>query len=288
MAVYERNYKGYQGSLTPDWSRFLVLPRYTFRLVFASKLFLGFFIMCLLPSVVLGTLVYLRHNLAILEKVGLNIQDFIAIDAQLFWIFLSIQTLLMGFVLILVVAPQLVSSDLANNALPLYLARPFNRTEYVLGKMSVLLILLSAISWVPNLLLFSLQSYLAGWDWFVANVRIGIGIFVYSWVWILANSLIALALSALFRNKRVIRISLFGLYFILAGFGGFLYGALGLVWGMNLNLVAVQQRIAEGLLGVEPELPEVTLLSAWATVLVFCAISLYALARKIRAYEEVK
>src|SRR5258707_13066390 len=50
--------------------------------------------------------------------------------------------------------PPLVSRDLRNNALPLYLCRPFTRTEDVLGKMSVLLILLSAITWIPQLLLF--------------------------------------------------------------------------------------------------------------------------------------
>ena len=33
-----------------------------------------------------------------------------------------------------------VSRDLRNNALPLYLCRPFSRTEYVAGKMSVVLI----------------------------------------------------------------------------------------------------------------------------------------------------
>ena len=51
-----------------------------------------------------------------------------------------------------------MSPDLRNNGLPLYLSRPFSRTEYVLGKMSVLLILLSAITWVPGLLLFLFQA----------------------------------------------------------------------------------------------------------------------------------
>ena len=48
------------------------------------------------------------------------------------------------------VGPGQVSPDLANNALSLYLARPFSRAEYVLGKMSVLVILLSLMTWVPG------------------------------------------------------------------------------------------------------------------------------------------
>ena len=71
-----------------------------------------------------------------------------------------------AFFVTLLVGPPLVSRDLRNNALPLYLCRPFSRTEYVLGKMSVLLILLSAMTWVPQLLLFPFQSYLEGAQWF--------------------------------------------------------------------------------------------------------------------------
>ena len=72
----------------------------------------------------------------------------------------------------LLIGPPLVARDLRNNALPLYLCRPFSRTEYVMGKMSVILILLSMITWMPQLLLFLFQSYLQGFAWFKANLWI--------------------------------------------------------------------------------------------------------------------
>jgi len=50
----------------------------------------------------------------------------------------------------------------------------------------------------------------------------------------------------------------------------------------------MQQRVAEGLFGTNPEIPEVSLFSAWLSLAVFCALSVYILFRKIRAYEEVK
>ena len=40
------------------------------------------------------------------------------------------------------------------------------------GKMSVVLILLSAITWAPGLLLFLFQSYLEGFGWFSDNLWI--------------------------------------------------------------------------------------------------------------------
>ena len=89
---------------------------------------------------------------------------------------MSIQASLAFFVTLLV-GPPLVARDLRNNALPLYLCRPFTRAEYVLGKMSVLLILLSAITWIPQLLLFCFQAYLDGAGWFVLNLWIASAIF---------------------------------------------------------------------------------------------------------------
>ena len=50
----------------------------------------------------------------------------------------------LAFLLTAWVAPVLVSPDLVNGALPLYLSRPFTRVEYVLGKATVLVTLLSA------------------------------------------------------------------------------------------------------------------------------------------------
>ena len=34
MAVYEHTYKEYAGELTPEWSRFLIIPRHAYKDVF--------------------------------------------------------------------------------------------------------------------------------------------------------------------------------------------------------------------------------------------------------------
>ena len=46
MAVYEQTYRRYAGKLTPEWSRFLIIPRHAYRGVFSSKLFTAFFVVC--------------------------------------------------------------------------------------------------------------------------------------------------------------------------------------------------------------------------------------------------
>ena len=159
---------GYQGALTPPWSRFLILPRYAAKDVFDSRLFVAFYALCfLLPFAGLLT-IYLHHNLAALQFLDLPLQELArrccrstppssasGIEFQ-GWL---------CFFLALFVGPALVAPDLRNNGLPLYLSRPFSRTEYVLGKMTVLAALMSLITWVPGLLLFFFQGYLEGAGW---------------------------------------------------------------------------------------------------------------------------
>ena len=36
MAVFKHAYKGYDGPLTPAWSRFLILPRYAFESIVSN------------------------------------------------------------------------------------------------------------------------------------------------------------------------------------------------------------------------------------------------------------
>ena len=157
MAVYEHTYKRYAGRLTPEWSRFLIIPRHAYRDVFKSKLFTAFFSLCFIPLLIEAILIYLHHNVNALALLKVNVRELIPIDAFFFQTFVNLQAGF-AFLVTLLVGPPLVSRDLRNNALPLYLCRPFTRTEYVLGKMSVLLILLSAITWIPQLLLFLFQS----------------------------------------------------------------------------------------------------------------------------------
>src|SRR4029077_16738654 len=153
MAVYEHSYKRYAGPLTPEWSRFLIIPRHAYRDVFKSKLFTAFFSLCFIPLLIEAILIYLHHNVNALALVKVNVRELIPIDAFFFQTFVNLQGVFAFFVTLLI-GPPLVARDLRDAALPLFFCRPFSRAEYVLGKMSVLLILLSAITWIPQLLLF--------------------------------------------------------------------------------------------------------------------------------------
>jgi ABC-type transport system involved in multi-copper enzyme maturation permease subunit len=304
MAVYEHTYKPYLGKLTPEWSRFLIIPRHAFRDVFKSKLFTAFFVLCFAPLLIEAILIYLHHNVNALEILKVNVRELIPIDASFFQTFVNLQGGLAFFVTLLV-GPPLVARDLRNNALPLYLCRPFSRTEYVLGKMSVLLILLSAITWVPQLLLFCFQAYLEGASWFVDNLSLASAIFIGSVVWILLLALLSQVVSALVKWRVIASATLIGIFFIPSVFGEVINNLFLTRWGNIISLSALIKNVTAGLFGTfiqasghftdwdgrvgrEIIVNEPPLWASWFALFVICAICLALLSRKVKAYEVVR
>ena len=306
MAVYEQTYKPYNGKLTPEWSRFLIIPRHAYRAVFSSKLFTAFFALCFIPLLVEAILIYLHHNFSAIASMKIDVRALVPIDASFFYTFLNIQGGFAFFVALLL-GPPLVSRDLRNNALPLYLCRPFSRTEYVMGKMSVILILLSAITWIPQLLLFLFQSYLEGFTWFRTNLWMASAIFIGSVVWILLLALLSQTISALVKWRVVASGVLLGLFIIPSVFGEFINLVFMTHWGNIVNLGALMRNVTQGLFGIfepvagtmritdfndnvirEVLLTEPPLWCSWGALFAVCALCLALLAWKVKAYEVVR
>ena len=304
MAVYEHTYRQYEGPQTPKWSRFLIIPQHAYRTVFQSKLFTAFFVLCFVYPLVASILIYLRHNTNALGLLQLRINELLPIDASFFEFYLQMQGWL-AFFLTLLVGPPLVSRDVSNNALPLYLCRPFSRVEYVAGKMSVLVILLSLITWIPGLLLFIFQGYLEGAGWFAANLRIAWAIFIGSWVWIILLSLLSLSISAWVKWRLAASAALFGLFFIPSVFGAIINEIFRTRIGNLFSLGALSRAVWAGLFGTFTReyggvrvraggrwsiitLLEPPLWSSWLVLILVCAACLFLLYRKVRAYEVVR
>ncbi len=292
MAVYDRTFRRYKGPVKSQTWRFLVLPHYIFKDIFKSKLLVFFYALCFIYPLVLAVGIYFRNNLDVLEQVvPPDAFDLFQVDAGTFEFLLNIQGQSFAFLLTLFVGPGLISRDLANNGLPLYLSRPISRAEYVLGKISVLFILLSGITWVPGLMLFGLQSSLDEGDWMTRHLRVAFGITVGSWVWILFLALVALALSAWVRWRPVAAFLMFmvfatGSFFALMINLLFFGGARERDWGYLVDPLQLIRIVWSGLLGTRsPDGPPVVV--AWIALAVMAAFLLLILNRKLRAYEVV-
>lgn len=296
MAVHKRAYRPYEGPLTSERWRFLVLPRYGLLELFESRLLTVLCVLCFVPILIAASAIYIAYSpaaRALLEITSAS--DFVR-KPDFFFATLTFQGGL-AFLLTAWVAPVLVSPDLVNGALPLYLSRPLTRAEYVLGKATVLLTLLSAITWVPGLVLFALEAGLAE-GWGTANVRIAAAVFAGSWVWILVLTLLGLAISSWIRWRVVASAALAGVFFMGAAFGEMwrevlhgpwgrlanLYYLVGLVWRSLFGLFTSRSMAQEMFNESGRDLPT---WAAWAGLAAAAALSVWLLERRLRAREVV-
>src|SRR5262245_15775074 len=289
MAVYEHTYKPYVGRLTPAWAWFLVLPRYAYQDLFKYKLFTALFVLCYVCPLIYTVLIYLRHNASALAAFGASATDVaraLPIGGGFFFFFVNMQTSL-AFLFTVIIGPVLISRDLANNALPLYLSRPFSRFEYIVGKMSVLVILLSLITWVPGLLLFLFNSYLEGGAWMAENWWIANAIFTLSFTWLVILSLLATAFSAWIKWRTAASAALFAIFIIPTPLGFIVEELFDTNKGHMLNLAMAFNGLSKHLLRLDWMDSFLSAGESWFVFAAYAALCVLMLSRRVRAYEVV-
>jgi ABC-2 type transport system permease protein len=286
VAVYKRTYRAYTGELTPKWSRWTVIPRYGLRGVFKSKFMAAFLVAAFFYPVWCLCAIYLRYNFTLLEKFNLFGAQRLQIGGAFYWWFLNVQSTF-AFILTTFLGPPLISTDLANNGLPLYFCRPFSRLEYLFGKFSVIAWVLSLITWIPGLLLFLVQGSLAEPGWIRANWWIAWSLFAGSWLWIVILTLLALALSAWVRWRIAAGALMLGVFFLGAGFAQAANHILSTDRGYYFDIAALAGRVWSGLFGTEPRIG-MSQFDAWMGLTAIAVVCLLLLERKVRAFEVVK
>ena len=290
MAVYKRSYSTYTGVITPAWTRVAVLARYAFAEAWSSKITIGLFIFCLLPFISSLFGIYLANNPMARALIGSNSPQMIAIGASFFLKILEVQCWL-ALVLASWIAPRMIAFDLGDNALPILLSHPISRPGYLLGKFLALFCSLSAVTWVPCLLLFAYEGYTSPQPWAAANLRIAWGLLAGSIIWIAFLSILGLALSSWVKWRVVATGIIFAAVFVPAGVGAIVSAVLRTKWGFLFNLPFMISSVWQRLLGA-PELvnPERSLpTTAIATMLILaCFVCLGMLNTRIRAREVVR
>jgi ABC-2 type transport system permease protein len=286
MAVHKRSYRSYEGTLTPRWSRFLILTRYAGRGVFQSRIITGLFVICFFYPLLMMAGMYLNHNARVLSMLKMHTDHMMDINGMFFFVLMTVQGAL-AFLMTAFIGPNMVAPDLANNGLPLYFCRPLSRAEYVLGRACVILFILSFITWIPGLLLFGVESSLSGSEWAWANRNFAFGVFIGSWLWIAVLALMALAISAWVRWKLVAGALLLGVMFATTGFAAAINEVLSTKAGFYLDPAALTAVIWSNFFGGDLK-NEISTFGASVALAVICLLCIWLLGRKIRAFEVVR
>jgi ABC-type transport system involved in multi-copper enzyme maturation permease subunit len=284
MAIFQHAYQGFHGQISSTLRQPWVIFRYALADVFSSKLFTAFFALCFIPPLVMMCMVYMNYNLEMLSLLNLPLDKLITVDANFFAHWMQIPQMWLVFALVMFVGPALISPDISSNALPLYLSRPINKTNYVFGKLLVLLVLGSLITWIPAWLLILFHANLGDQPWLLNNLHIPLASVVSSLIWIICLSMLSLAVSAWVKWKALARLFFFGFVWLSSALGAAIENIYGGWKGSAVSFIDSLDVMVSGLYGVNSS----SSMPSTASYLFFITVTLLAtllLARKIRAFE---
>ena len=285
MAIYKRGYVRYDGELTGRVTRLLVLPRFAWQQILSQRIVTMVLVVAMFFPLGSAVYIYLANRAHLLQGFS-EVTALLTVDTSFFVIFMNAQS---GFAILLaaLVGPSLVAPDLANGALPLYFSRPQSRTDYIVARMLVLVGLLSVVTWIPGLLLFSLQSGMAGWSWFASHWTLGVGMLVGFLLWVVLVGLVAMASSAYVKWRIVAGAVVLGVFFVLAGASELFNAVLRVEWATAFNPARAMNQIWLLLLGAEA-LPGPSATQCALALGVLITVLLFVLERKLRPVEVVR
>lgn len=291
MAIFQQVYRGYSGPLSKPFDRTLVIFRYALADVFKLRLFTAFFVLCFLLPVLLMCGIYLFHNIDLLVQMEVNIDELTDIDGNFFLLVMQYPQNFLLFIMIMAIGPTMISPDLSNNAMPLFLSRPISKASYILGKFLVLLFLGSLVSWVPAIPLFAWQGYLEGGGWLLANIHLVFAAVVTSLLWITSLTLLSFAISAYVKWKAIARIAFFAVLFFGSILGGVVTEIFGGWGGYMINVYAGIEVVMRVLYHADSNLLDwlaaMEIEYALLQLLLLSGLSLLILTRRIRAFQVV-
>ena len=229
----------------------MVLPRYSWSKLYEQRLVILLTMAAFVWPLLCAGFIYLTNRVELLQGLEPEFREFIQVNGRFFSIFMYVQAACAVFLAALA-GPSLIAPDLANNALPLYFSRPLTRWSYALSRLTVIVGMLSIVTWIPGLLLFGLQVGLAGGSWFLANWTLGVGVVAGFLLWLLILSLVAMASSAYVKWRIVAGALSLAFFFILAGVAEMIDEVFRVTWGHVLDPAWAVNRVWCTLLGVDP------------------------------------
>ena len=278
MPIHDQGYRRYGGRREPHGKRWWVIARAGILERLRERRFLALMLFAWAPFVVRTVQMYVTANFsqaAFLAPTSETFREFL--DQQSFFIFLV--TILVG--------SGLIANDRRANALQIYLSKPLTRVEYITGKLVVLLVFLTFVTWLPAILLLVVQMMFAGSTAFVtSNLFLFPAITVFSAAQVLSSSFAMLALSAVSKSRRFVAMMYAGIIFFTAAMYQALRGITGSqVWAF-LSPEDVLDVVAAGVFR-SPGPTAIPVVVAIVIVALIIGASLWILERRVRAVEIV-
>ena len=198
MPIHDQGYRRYGGNKARTGTGWMVITRAGIRTLFAKRAFLGLLLVAWAPFFVRAVQIYAAANLPQAA--------FLAPTPETFRQFLDQQQIFVFFITVYVGA-GLIANDRRANALQIYLSKPLTRTEYIFGKLTILMTFLVLVTWLPAIVLLIVQISFAGnFTFFKNNIFLFPAITVFSFIQVTMVATAMLALSSLSKSSRYVGI----------------------------------------------------------------------------------
>ncbi len=277
--IHDQSYRRYQGTRKPVGQAWSVIASAGIRAMLSKKAYIFLMIVSFVPFVVNAVRIYVTTNY---PQVG----SFFQVTPATYRNFLDSQGVFVFFMTIWAGA-GLIANDRRSNALQIYLSKPLLRTEYIVGKWTVLLAFLLSVTMLPGLLLVLLHVMFAGsFDFISQNKHIIPSVILGSMLTVVVSSITMLALSSLSKSSRYAALLYTGAVF----FTDALFGALRLLTGNTraswVSIGANMTQVSDVIFRQTPRYDTPWVVS-FMVLLGLVVLSISVLERRVRGVEVV-
>jgi ABC-2 type transport system permease protein len=277
VPVHDQGYRRYSGRRARGRS-WWVIARATIGAEIRHKRVMALLLVAWVPFLVRGVLIYAAANI--------QQAQILAATPATFREFLDWQNIFVFFVTILIGA-GLIAEDRRANALQIYLSKPITRVEYIVGKLAVLFVFLTFVTWVPAMLLLLLQAVFSGsFDFIRNNLFLLPAITLFAALQVFVSAFAMLALSSMSRSRRFVAMMYAGIIFFTAALNQALRGITGSRAWAWISPEDSLDVIGDAAFRITSP-PPIPVPAAVAVVVVLIAASLVVLERRVRGVEVV-
>ena len=276
--IHDQSYRRYTGTRLPVGRSWSVIASHGIRSMLAKRAFLGLMIFAWIPFVVRCVQLYFAATVP-------QTASLLAVTPETFRDFLNQQGAFVFFTTIYVGA-GLIAADRRANALQIYLSKPLLRTEYVGGKLLVLVSFLLAVTLLPALLLILMQMAFSGATFIKNNFFVVPAVILATMIQVTVASFTMLALSSLSKSSRYVALLYTGAIF----FTEALFNALRVITGSTrvawVSITANLNQVTDVIFRM-PARYETPIVVSVLVLLALVAVSISVLERRVKGVEVV-
>ncbi len=279
MPIHDQSYRHYAGGREAPGRAWIIIASAGIRSMIGKRKFLGLLLLAWLPFLINALRFYFA---ATFPQVSM-----LAATRETYREFFDYQSVFVFFITIWVGA-GLIATDKRANALQIYLSKPLARAEYVAGKLSILVVFLLLVTWLPAMLLLALHMLFQGNLTFIrGNLMLFPAITLYSFVYVLLASFTMLALSSLSNSSRYVAILYTGIIFFTDSVYNVLYAVTGNSAFSWISLGGNLRQVGNIIFRMRPLYPDTPWQLSLLMVIGMIVLSIVVLERRVRGVEVV-